>query len=72
MGCDLLAGVVVHRLAAPQPPPDGGSVLERGLGQLLAEGDAFSASAFGVRARTRCSPVMRLLVVKRYPWSCLH
>ena len=40
---DHLAGVLVHGLAAPQPLPHGGPVLERGLSQLLAKGDAASA-----------------------------
>jgi hypothetical protein len=72
MGRDLQTGVVVHGLASPQPPPDGGSVLDRGFGELLAEGDALRASAFEVCARGRCSFGMHLLVVRWYPCFCLH
>ncbi len=44
-------GVVAHRLAAPQPLSDGGSILERWLWQLFAKGDALFLEALGLDAR---------------------
>jgi hypothetical protein len=55
MGCGPLLGVVAHGLTAPQPLSDGGSILERGLWQLLAKGDALFLAALGLGARRRGS-----------------
>ena len=60
----LVAGVVVHRLAAPQPPPEGGAVLERRLGQPLAEGDALRGRGPGEGALGRLGLGCRCEVVR--------
>jgi hypothetical protein len=54
MGRNLTAGVIVDGLAARQPFADGGSVLERRLGQPLAKGNACVLSPFGLLARRHC------------------
>jgi len=46
---DLVAGVVVHRLAAGEPLPEGRPVLVRGLGQPRPEGDALRDPTLGER-----------------------
>ena len=72
MGRHLLDGVVVHGLASRQPLPDAGSVLERGLGQPLAKGDARVLFSFGLRARRRWFLDWRLRAVRHLsanpPW----
>jgi hypothetical protein len=54
MGRDRAWGVVIHRLAAREPLPQGRSVPERGLRYLFAKRDARVFPAFGLRARRRC------------------
>ena len=55
MGRGPVLGVVAHGLTAPQPLADGGSILERGLRQLFAKGDALLLAALGLGARRRGS-----------------